>query len=135
MYLESALFLSILAAIISILISCHIVRRVKNQVAEMVDILTDIKNGNGNRRILSEAHEIVAPLAYEIKFQNDMTSFKSKDDILTLLIHLGYLTYEEPSQMVSIPNEEIRSEFVNAIEDAGWEYSQSGKNTSVISPS
>ena len=56
------------------------------------------------------------------KFQNDMTSFKSKDDILTLLIHLGYLTYEETSQTVSIPNEEVRSEFVNAIEDAGWEY-------------
>lgn len=56
------------------------------------------------------------------KFQNDMTSFKSKDDILTLLIHLGYLTYEESSQMVSIPNEEVRSEFINAIEDAGWEY-------------
>lgn len=56
------------------------------------------------------------------KFQNDMTSFRSKDDILTLLIHLGYLTYEESSQTVSIPNEEVRSEFVNAIEDAGWEY-------------
>ena len=41
---------------------------------------------------------------------------------MTLLIHLGYLTYEETSQTVSIPNEEVRSEFVNAIEDAGWEY-------------
>ncbi len=28
------------------------------------------------------------------KFQNDMTSFKSKDDILTLLVHLGYLSYD-----------------------------------------
>lgn len=56
------------------------------------------------------------------KFQNDMTSFRSRDDILTLLTHLGYLTYEESSQTVSIPNEEVRSEFVNAIEDAGWEY-------------
>ena len=56
------------------------------------------------------------------KFQNDMTSFKSKDDILTLLVHLGYLSYDTKCQKVFIPNEEVRSEFVNAIEDAGWEY-------------
>lgn len=56
------------------------------------------------------------------KFQNDMTSFKSKDDILTLLIHLGYLAYDSDSQSVYIPNEEVKSEFLNAIEDAGWEY-------------
>lgn len=54
------------------------------------------------------------------KFQNDMTSFKSKDDILTLLVHLGYLSYDERTQRVFIPNEEVRSEYVNAIEDDGW---------------
>lgn len=56
------------------------------------------------------------------KFQNDMTSFKSKDDILTLLVHLGYLSYDADERKVFIPNEEVKSEFVNAIEDAGWEY-------------
>ncbi len=56
------------------------------------------------------------------KFQNDMTSFKSKDDILTLLVHLGYLAYDSEKQSVYIPNEEVKSEFLNAIEDAGWEY-------------
>lgn len=56
------------------------------------------------------------------KFQNDMTSFKSKDDILTLLIHLGYLAYDSDIQSVYIPNEEVKTEFVNAMEDAGWEY-------------
>ena len=55
------------------------------------------------------------------KFQNDMTSFKSRDDILTLLVHLGYLTYERDRQTVHIPNEEVKTEFVNAIEDAGWD--------------
>lgn len=50
------------------------------------------------------------------KFQNDMTSFKSKDDILTLLIHLGYLAYDGLTQNVYIPNEEVKSEFVNAID-------------------
>lgn len=56
------------------------------------------------------------------KFQNDMTSFKSKDDILTLLIHLGYLAYDNKTQSVCIPNEEVKSEFINAIEEAGWDY-------------
>lgn len=54
------------------------------------------------------------------KFQNDITSFKSRDDILTLLIHLGYLTYDNASQTVQIPNEEVKSEFVNAVEGADW---------------
>lgn len=54
------------------------------------------------------------------KFQNDMTSFASKDDILALLIHLGYLGYDYTSQEVYIPNEEIRSEFKNAVEGSGW---------------
>lgn len=55
------------------------------------------------------------------RFQNDMTSFKSGDDILTLLIHLGYLAYDFETKEVYIPNEEVRSEFRNAIEGAGWD--------------
>ena len=55
------------------------------------------------------------------KFQNDMISFKSKDDILTLLIHLGYLAYDMKNGEVSIPNAEVREEYKNAIEDTGWE--------------
>lgn len=54
------------------------------------------------------------------KFQNDMTSFKDRDDILTLLIHLGYLSYDIDRCEVYIPNEEVRGEFKNAIEDTGW---------------
>lgn len=41
-------------------------------------------------------------------FQNDMTSIQSKDDVLTLLVHLGYLAYDADTQTVRIPNEEIR---------------------------
>ncbi|MCD7783683.1 MAG: AAA family ATPase, partial [Firmicutes bacterium] len=37
-------------------------------------------------------------------FQNDMTSFNSKDDVLTLLIHLGYLAYDNKTQKATIPN-------------------------------
>ncbi len=59
------------------------------------------------------------------KFQNDMTSLKSADDVLTLLVHLGYLTFratnETGSGEVWIPNSEVRQEFINSIEDGGWE--------------
>ncbi len=44
-------------------------------------------------------------------FKNDFESFESADDVLTLLIHLGYLTYHEPEKVVQIPNEEVRIEF------------------------
>lgn len=55
------------------------------------------------------------------KFQNDMTTFNSADDVLTLLVHLGYLTYDFYSKEVWIPNSEIQQEFINSIEDGGWE--------------
>ena len=54
-------------------------------------------------------------------FQNDMTSFRSKDDILTLLVHLGYLAYDKYCKEVYIPNEEIREEFIRAVRNSGWE--------------
>ena len=44
-------------------------------------------------------------------FQNDFVSFESADDVLTLLVHLGYLVYHESDGTVTIPNEEIRIEF------------------------
>lgn len=55
------------------------------------------------------------------KFQNDMTTFHSADDVLTLLVHLGYLTYDEKNRMIWIPNGEVQQEFINSIEDGGWE--------------
>ena len=59
------------------------------------------------------------------KFQNDMTSLNSADDVLTLLVHLGYLTFRAISETgigeVWIPNSEVRQEFINSVEDGGWE--------------
>ena len=49
-------------------------------------------------------------------FQNDMVSFKNKDDVLTYLIHLGYLGYDQTSKQAFIPNEEIRQELAAATE-------------------
>ncbi len=54
-------------------------------------------------------------------FQNDMTSFQSKDDVMTLLIHLGYLAYDFQTQEVFVPNYEVSKEFTNAVQGAGWD--------------
>lgn len=52
-----------------------------------------------------------------ITFQNDMTTIHNKDDVLTLFVHLGYLSYDSHSKKVRIPNEEVRSEFLAAVEN------------------
>ena len=54
-------------------------------------------------------------------FQNDMVSFKNKDDVLTLLIHLGYLAFNQKNQMAYIPNEELRNELMDAVEENKWD--------------
>ncbi|MDR1184346.1 MAG: ATP-binding protein [Coriobacteriales bacterium] len=54
------------------------------------------------------------------KFQNDMTTFSKADDILTLLIHLGYLGYDSQSKKAFVPNQEVREEFKRSMEDGGW---------------
>ena len=64
--MEIIVFLSIVIAVVAVLTSIFLVRRVKKQIAEMTDALVDVKNGNGNRRILSATNELTAPIAYEI---------------------------------------------------------------------
>ncbi|MDE6983905.1 MAG: ATP-binding protein [Lachnospiraceae bacterium] len=53
-------------------------------------------------------------------FQNDMRNFRTKDDILTLLIHLGYLGYDSVRKEAFIPNKEIIEEYENAMSVGGW---------------
>lgn len=55
-----------------------------------------------------------------LSFQNDMHNFKGKDDVLTLLIHLGYLGYDSERKEAFIPNKEIIGEFENAMSVSGW---------------
>ncbi len=57
----------------------------------------------GGRQVINTAH-----------FQNDMTTFANADDVMTLLIHLGYLGYDTETKEVFIPNNEILQEFVTA---------------------
>lgn len=56
---------------------------------------------------------------YTDDFQNDFQNFASKDDVLTLMIHLGYLAYEAETGCVRIPNQEVYSEFAGLIRKAG----------------
>lgn len=54
------------------------------------------------------------------KFQNDVSIIRSKDDALTVLIHLGYLSYSWQKSECYIPNKEVAGEMVNAIEANSW---------------
>ncbi|MDR0928129.1 MAG: ATP-binding protein [Oscillospiraceae bacterium] len=55
-------------------------------------------------------------------FQNDMIAenLKRRDDVLALLVHLGYLSYDSKEKLVSIPNHEVHQEYVNAINGLEW---------------
>jgi len=53
-------------------------------------------------------------------FSNDMSTFATRDDVLTLLVHLGYLSYHQEEKTVSIPNKEVAQEYLNAISTMDW---------------
>ena len=53
-------------------------------------------------------------------FTNDMVTFHSRDDVLTLLVHLGYLGYRSERGEVFIPNEEILNEYITSISNSDW---------------
>ena len=94
--MELVTVISILIAVISVSASCFAIRRVKRQISEITDALADIKNGNGNRRILSAANELVAPIAYEINeivvsYENRLSTFRQTEEtnrqLMTSLSH------------------------------------------------
>ena len=53
-------------------------------------------------------------------FKNDTLNIQSKDDVLTYMIHLGYLGYDQARKMAFVPNEEIRQELTIAVESRAW---------------
>ncbi|HHV32247.1 MAG TPA: HAMP domain-containing histidine kinase [Clostridiales bacterium] len=94
--MEIIVFLSITVAVLAVFISYSMIRRVKRQIAEFTDALADIKNGNGNRRILSDTNELAAPLAYEINeivvsYENKLSVFRQTEEtnrqLMTSLSH------------------------------------------------
>ncbi len=55
-----------------------------------------------------------------LRFSNDMHNVECKDDVLTLLCHLGYLSYNSETKCAGIPNYEVRQEFETAVADTSW---------------
>ena len=68
-------------------------------------------------RMLSGEHVYVDTT----EFRNDMRIIRSKNDVLTVLIHLGYLAYDEKEQECYIPNKEVAYEMNNALKATTWE--------------
>ncbi len=96
MYTEAVTMIALSVAFASVCGAVFIVRRVKKQLLEMSDTLEDVKNGNGNRRILSETHELVAPLAYAINdiilsYENRLSAYRQTEEtnrqLMTSLSH------------------------------------------------
>ncbi|MBQ7511026.1 MAG: PD-(D/E)XK nuclease domain-containing protein [Prevotella sp.] len=53
-------------------------------------------------------------------FRNDMAEVESKDDVLTVLIHLGYLSYDWRLSVCYLPNREVAGEMENAVRANKW---------------
>ena len=96
MYKEAVTIIAFCIAFVSMCVAVLTVRRVKKQISEISDALEDIKNGNGNRRILAETHELVAPLAYAINdiilsYEKRLSAFHQTDEtnrqLMTSLSH------------------------------------------------
>ena len=96
MYTETVIVIGTAIVLFSVCISALAVRRVKKQILEISDALEDIKNGNGNRRILAETHELVAPLAYTINdiilsYEKRLSAYRQTDEtnrqLMTSLSH------------------------------------------------
>ncbi len=56
------------------------------------------------------------------KFKNDISLIRGKDDVLTVLIHLGYLSYDWRKRECYVPNLEVSGELANAVEDTNWNH-------------
>lgn len=104
--MELVIVISILIAVVSVFVSCLTIRRVKRQISEMTDALADIKNGNGNRRILSAANELVAPIAYEIN--EIVVSYESK-------LYTFHQTEETNRQLMTSLSHDVRTPLTTLI--------------------
>ena len=89
-------YLSTIIAVFSFITYYYTVYRVKKQISEITDALVDVKNGNGNRRILSATNELTAPIVFEINeivvaYENRLSSVRHTEEanrrLMTSLSH------------------------------------------------
>ncbi|SFG83964.1 PD-(D/E)XK nuclease domain-containing protein, partial [Oribacterium sp. WCC10] len=76
---------------------------------------------NGMAKTIAELIGGVDVNVDTVGFANDLVTFRGRDDVLTLMIHLGYLAYDSEKKTAHIPNEEIRLEFQRAIRNVEHE--------------
>ena len=106
MYTEAVTVIALMIAFVSVGWAVFTVRHVKKQILEMTDALKDVKNGNGNRRILSETHELIAPLAYNI---NDIVlSYENR-------ISVCHRTEETNRQLMTSLSHDVRTPLTTLI--------------------
>lgn len=96
MYTEAFAVIGIALALFSVCGCVFTIRRVKKQIAEITEALEDVKNGNGNRRILLKTQELAAPLAYAINdvvvsYENRLCAYRRTEEtnrqLMTSLSH------------------------------------------------
>lgn len=96
MYIKIILIILSLVAVAAVLYSYSVRSHIKMQVSEMLEILNEIQMGNGNRRILAQTSELIAPIAYEINniiisYENELTEYRKTEEankqLMTSLSH------------------------------------------------
>ncbi len=96
MHIKIILIILSLVTVAAVLYSFGVRRHIKMQVSEMLEILNEIQGGNGNRRILAQTSELIAPIAYEINniiisYENELTEYRKTEEankqLMTSLSH------------------------------------------------
>ena len=80
-----------------------------------------VLNISGLKNIITKLIAGESVIIFEDTFKNDMCTLTTVEDVLMLLVHLGYLTYNFDTKEVRIPNKEISEEFVISIKESGYE--------------
>ena len=70
--------------------------------------------------VWEDEYDRFAAFDYNLAVLSGMTTFAGKDDVLTLLVHLGYLSFDSERRTISIPNKEVSLEYCNAISTMDW---------------
>lgn len=91
----------------------------KTETYESLKIYMEMNFGGLKERVVEMLAGQRCPVDVS-SFQNDMTTFHCADDVLTLLIHLGYLAYDSREKEAFIPNMEVRESFETAIKNNDW---------------
>ena len=87
---------------------------------------TDAISGYINMNYDGLKDDIIRMLAGErcfvdpVGFKNDLSQINNRDDVLTVMIHLGYLAYDRREKECYIPNREVSMELVNAVRENNW---------------